>query len=297
MNGKGAPRERPYDEQLRSQLKELYPRQHRKVAMQVAATEDMAGEAADYGHGRQGPGPRKILSSQASPTSRALGQRVHGFTAAMDFKKGQPAEPVDAYSDLQNAQTVAHSDLEEILAIPKDGRKLLLQHSLDQQKEGGKSRNSMLKKLAAASTYSLGGQALSSHKELQAMSATAYRTASAAQLSNQSPGLRALHAASAHQLQRLQVARTTKELDRSQAGSHQRLSVLKSGPLAKSPGTSAKKSLPQLKGQLSAGHGLGLLAQSKSSQVQQCASQKLQKKLESSKLERRADQSPRVKGF
>lgn len=314
--GKSAAKEQPYDDHLRARLKELYPRRHRKVGVQLVAAEAAMSEEAGKSkqvHGVAG----RAMSSQLS--SAALTGPQTTFTAtATDFRRLRPAEPVDAYTDSRNAKTVAHSELEEILAIPKDGRKLLHQHSQGPQRESDKSRNPLLKKLAAASSYSIGGKALSSYKEKHAPSTLMYRTSSAAQLLNQGLGLRAdtLHSASTQQLQRLQVTRTAKELNQAQVA-NLKASVAKNG-LARTAKpasgftSSAKKSLPQLKGTLSSAPGLNLLAedstlkgsrssmavaQSKSSQVHQCASQKLQKKLQSSQLLRRSDQSPRLKGF
>ena len=155
-----------------------------------------------------------------------------GFAAsAMDFKKMRPTEPGDAYTDSQHAPTVAHSDLEEILAIPKDGRKQLLRNSLVQHQESDKSRNPYLKKLAAATAYSSGGSFLSAYKELHAKSDMNYRTSSAAQLMRTAMAQRATasQAASAHQLQRLQVTRAAKEPNQSQV-STKKLSAFKDGP-------------------------------------------------------------------
>lgn len=201
LKGKSAPKEQPYDDHLRARLQELYPRRPRKAAMQLVAPEGAASEAVRKSHQVQGVAGR-TMSSQLSSTALTLGRQTSAFTAtATDFRQARPTEPVDAYTDLQNAKTLAHSELEEILAIPKDGRKQLQQH-LRQPRDGDHSRNPLLKKLAAASSYSIGGKALSSNKEKQAMTALMYRTASAAQLPNQGLGLRAdtLHSASAQQL-------------------------------------------------------------------------------------------------
>lgn len=74
LKGKSAPRERPYDEHLRSQIQELYPRQHRKLAVQLSATESVTLEAANYGNSNQRHGTAAtILSSEQSSVGQALG--------------------------------------------------------------------------------------------------------------------------------------------------------------------------------------------------------------------------------
>lgn len=70
-------------------------------------------------------------------------------------------DPSDAYSDKHhsNPYTFDHAELEEILAIPKDGKKQLNQHSFQRYENNDimRSRNSLMKKMALTTAYSFGG--------------------------------------------------------------------------------------------------------------------------------------------
>lgn len=88
-------------------------------------------------------------------------------------------EPIDAYTDGQYDTGVAdHKNLEEILAIPNDGRKRLNLHNNFQNVN--QSRNPALTKLAAATAYSLGGKSWVSSRGMPATATTLFRTSSSA---------------------------------------------------------------------------------------------------------------------
>ena len=96
-------------------------------------------------------GDAAIPGSKTLPTSKT--NKMGGLGAGVlrqtgpDTSQRRPADGVDE---------MPYSDLEAILAIPADGKKLLNKYCSSNAKGPDHSRNSYLKKLAAASTLSIG---------------------------------------------------------------------------------------------------------------------------------------------